>query len=158
MGIGFATPDHLVHICGRGLICPASEPTETGHAGPWPTRNAADPNAGDGADVNVVVIDTGYDPAENAPNPQGVRPWPWLADVTGEPEPDGLRAPQTGLLRAYAGHGTFVAGVVKAMAPKCSLRVLNLVIDRQQPGGGVLESQLVDDLVRRPRAPGAART
>ena len=94
----------------------------------------------------MVVIDTGYDPAENAPNPQGVRPWPWLADVTGEPEPDGLRAPQTGLLRAYAGHGTFVAGVVKAMAPKCSLRVLNLVIDRQQPGGGVLESELVDDL------------
>jgi subtilisin family serine protease len=138
-----------VHICGgRGSICPATEPTETGLDGPWPTRNAADPDAGDGSDVRVLVIDTGYDPAENAPDPQGVRPWPWLADVTGQPEPDGLRVPPPppDRLRAYAGHGTFVAGVIKSIAPKCSVHVLNLVIDRQQPGGGVLESQLVDDL------------
>ena len=52
-------------------------------------------------------------------NPQGVRPWSWLADVTGEPEPDGLARRRPGYLRAYAGHGTFVAGVVRAMAPKC---------------------------------------
>ena len=71
----------------------------------------------------MVVIDTGYDPAdEPAPNPHGTTAWPWLADVTGEPEPDGPTWAADGLLRAYAGHGTFVAGVIKAIAPKCSRR------------------------------------
>lgn len=144
MGIGFATPDHLVHICGRGLICPATEPTETGFPAPWPRAPIG--GAAAGHDVDVVVIDTGYDPAENAPNPQGIPPWPWLEDVTGRPEPHGLREQGTDLLHAYAGHGTFVAGVIRAIAPDCNVDVLNLAIDENVPGGGVLESDLVDRL------------
>ena len=145
LGPGFARPDHLMHICGKGPICPATEPSETGFAAPWPPPNTADPNAGAG--VRVVVIDTGwFDPTADPVANQPALPWSWLDGVTGEPEPDGIRNLQSGQLRAYAGHGTFVAGVVRAMAPKCSVHVLNLLIDRQQPGGGVLESQLVDDL------------
>jgi subtilisin family serine protease len=147
-GPGFATPDHLVHICPKGTICPATEPTETGWSGPWPPENTADPDAGTG--VRVVVIDTGwYDPTADPVANQPALPWSWLANnpaVTGDPEPNDIRDPGTGHLRAYAGHGTFVAGVVRAMAPKCKVKVLNLLIDAQQPGGGVLESQLVDDL------------
>ena len=77
-----------------------------------------------------------------------MRPWPWLDSnpaVTGDPEPNGIRD-GLGHLRAYAGHGTFVAGVIRAMAPKCTVKVLNLLVDPQHPGGGVFESQLVDEL------------
>jgi subtilisin family serine protease len=76
-------------------------------------------------------------------------PWDWLAnpDVSGDPEPDGIWANrQTHELRPYAGHGTFVAGVVRSMAPNCQVKVLPLLIDRNYPGGGVLEQQLVDAL------------
>ncbi len=145
-GPGFARPNHLVHICGKGTICPATEPTETGFSGPWPPPTPADPNAGAG--VSVVVIDTGYDAQENTANAAGVRLWPWLATapaVSGDPEPNGLRDAQ-GRLRAYAGHGTFVAGVIRAMAPQCTVKVLNLLVDPQVPGGGVFEAQLVDNL------------
>jgi subtilisin family serine protease len=150
LGPGFARPDHLMHICPKGTICPATEPAETGVAGLWPPMTAT---ANAGSDVRVVVIDTGwYDPAVDAhaiqPAPANL-PWGWLAnpDVVGAPEPGGIWEDQnTHELRAYAGHGTFVAGVVRSMAPKCEITVLPLLIDRNAPGGGVLEQQLVDDL------------
>ena len=150
LGVGFATPDHLVHICGKGLICPATEPAETGFIAPWPPTPSGGADAGAG--VVVKVIDTGYDPADNQlrdpnlPDTPDNRLWPWLANVTGEPEPDGLYLGQTDDLRAYAGHGAFVAGVIKTIAPKCSVEVLNLTVDRTVAGGGVFESDLVDRL------------
>ena len=49
LGVGFARPDHLVHICGRGLICPATEPTETGFPAPWPRAPTAAPMLGKGS-------------------------------------------------------------------------------------------------------------
>jgi hypothetical protein len=150
MGVGFAVPDHVVHICSQSSICPATEPAETGFSisttappfepAPWPNNTP-----GAGGRVRVWVIDTGwYDPRKDQP-PKAM-PWPWLkTGVTGDPEPGGIRDP-AGHLRAYAGHGTFVAGVVRAMASKCTIRVLNLAVDRSVPGGGVLESQLVAEL------------
>ncbi len=134
-GPGFATPDHLVHIAGKGTCCPATEPEESGLDGPWPPLNS---NANAGAGVSVVVIDTGwYPPAQTQVS--------WLSGVTGEPEPVPIPDPP-GQLREYAGHGTFVAGLVRAMAPACDLHVLNFAVDKDFPGGGVLESQLVAQL------------
>jgi hypothetical protein len=155
LGVGFARPDHLVHICGKGLICPATEPAETGYTAPWPSTPQGWEDVGEG--VVVKVIDTGYDPATNilldpnGPDVPANRLWPWLTDVAGDPEPGGMYLAQPGggpsdELRAYAGHGTFVAGVIKTVAPKCSVEVLNLVIDRTVSGGGVLESDLVNAL------------
>ena len=139
-----ARPDHVVHICPRGSLCPADEPAETGSPGPWPAVNTVDPDAGLG--VRVVVIDTGwYDPTRDPEDPAQDLPWPWLDGVAGEPEPAGVRDPG-GRLRAYAGHGTFVAGVVRAMAPKCSVEVLGLPVDHDAPGGGVFESDMVPQL------------
>jgi subtilisin family serine protease len=144
LGPGFARPDHVVHICGKGLICPATEPSETGFTRPWPARPIGNAAAGQG--VRVVVVDTGwYDPTLDAQAAVGNLPWDWLGGVTGEAEPHDIRV-QSGDLRAYAGHGTFVAGVIRAIAPECTVHVLNLLVDVNVPGGGVLESDLVDRL------------
>jgi subtilisin family serine protease len=140
-----ARPDHLVHICPRGSQCPATEPAETGLLEPWPPVNTATPDAGDG--VVVVVIDGGwYDPTADASLVATALPWSWLGNVSGEPEPHGIRFAQTAALRPYAGHGTFVAGVVRAMAPGCTVQVLSLPVDPNAPGGGVFESDMVTQL------------
>ncbi|WP_460716246.1 S8 family peptidase [Nocardioides dilutus] len=137
LGVGFATPDHLVHVAvkGKPTVCPAAEPAETAAMGPWPPVNT-DPG-GPGSGVSVVVVDTGWYPPATALS--------WLAGVTGQPEPQPIPDPP-GDLREYAGHGTFVAGVVRAMAPGCDVHVLSLHVDPAVPGGGVLESELVQQL------------
>ncbi|HCB05588.1 MAG TPA: S8/S53 family peptidase [Nocardioides sp.] len=144
-GPGFATPDHLVHICGKGLICPAAEPAETGDTLPFPYLSD-DPDAGDG--VDIVVIDTGwYDPSLGPQATAAATPWSWLSGVTGEPERLGVfEDPATQLLYPYAGHGTFAAGVIRAVAPACRIHVLNLDVDQTVHGGGVHEADLVDRL------------
>ncbi len=50
---------------------------------------------------------------------------------------------RTGDPRQYAGHGTFVAGVIRAIAPKCTVQVLNLLVDTQAPGRRRSEAELV---------------
>jgi subtilisin family serine protease len=151
-GVGFARPNHVVHICSQSSICPATEPAETGFTisgttpaataplppptAPWPNNDHA---AGNG--VDVLVVDTGwYEPSQEVPGT--ALPWPWLKGVSGEPEVGGIRDLQEHI-RPYAGHGTFVAGVVRAMASQCDVEVLNLAVDPTVPGGGVLEWQLV---------------
>jgi subtilisin family serine protease len=138
LGVGFARPDHLVHVAVRGkpTVCPATEPAETGRAdGPWPPVNTTPGQLGAG--VSVVVVDSGWYPPAGA--------LPWMGGVTGQQEPQPIPDPP-GDLREYAGHGTFVAGVVRAMAPECTLHVLSLHVDPSVPGGGVLESELVQQL------------
>jgi subtilisin family serine protease len=137
---GLVAPDHVVHICSTpvGSHCPATEPTESGRAAPWPPMVAG--NAGQG--VRVAVIDTGWYPQP----PQPV-PWAHLAGVTGEPEPGGVfYGPNSDQIRPYAGHGTFVAGVVRSMAPKCSVEVYSLPARPNVPGGGVFESEIIAKL------------
>jgi subtilisin family serine protease len=131
---GLAVPDHVVHICPVGSHCPATEPTETGLAQPWPPKVAG--SAGRG--VRVVVIDTGW----YAPQPL---PWGHLSGVQGEPEPGGVFNAHN-RIRPYAGHGTFVAGVIRSMAPGCTVYVVSLPVNPQLPGGGVFESEMITTL------------
>ena len=86
-------------------MCPAIEPQETGLTEPWPPQ--ADKTGGKGGEVSVVVVDTGWHPPA-ATDPRT----PWLQGVTGDDE---LNGPD---LRPYAGHGTFIAGVVRCVAPE----------------------------------------
>ncbi|WP_210438209.1 S8 family peptidase [Nocardioides xinjiangensis] len=130
---GAASPDHWVHVSpggGGGTTCPAIEPQETGLTEPWPPQ-APQP---EGQEVSVVVVDTGWHPPA-ATDPRT----PWLAGVEGDDE---LNGPD---LRPYAGHGTFIAGVVRCMAPLTRVFVEGFAVGGLG-GGGVLESDLVVQL------------
>ena len=128
---GAASPDHWVHVTpgGPGTMCPAVEPEETGLTEPWP------PEAKKGEDerreVSVVVVDTGWHPPA-ATDPRT----PWMHGIDGDDEQNGPD------LRPYAGHGTFIAGVVRCMAPHTKIYVEGFAIGGVG-GGGVLESDLV---------------
>lgn len=123
LGAGVATPDHVLHIT-TSSCCPATEPLPSAGA-PQPGINP-DPES-DGSGVRISVVDTGLLPdvvAEHA----------WLEGVTGELEPANIGH--------YRGHGTFVAGVARTMAPAAEVDVDALMI----VGGAVLESELSHDL------------
>jgi hypothetical protein len=100
----------LVHTSGNVGICPADEPRPVPNGTPPNPAPIADRAAGAG--VRVVVLDTGLDPA--APD----RHW-WLRGVTGDPDPLIQQTP----LDPYAGHGTFIAGIVRCMAPRAEVIV-----------------------------------
>lgn len=113
LGVGVATPNHVLSICPVGS-CPASEPEEVpGHALP-------DPGIGDGGGqgVYIYIPDTGL--LESA------HQHPWLAGVTGKRD-SLLPADSAGTVTIpeYAGHGTFVAGVARCMAPTSTVHVVS---------------------------------
>ncbi len=111
LGEGVATPEHILYVCAFGT-CPATEPEEVQHdAKPHP-KVSAEKYAGEG--VLMVIPDSGLLPG--APEHHS-----WLHGVTGEMEnPIGGYPPR---ILPYAGHGTFVAGVARTMAPKAEVRV-----------------------------------
>jgi subtilisin family serine protease len=132
LGRSVATPDHVLTVAGEVGPCPATEPEEVSYGiEPSPLVSAA----GDGAGVLTYVFDTGLLPG--APDAH-----PWLAGVTGQPDPRPVtRHRGRDVIRPYAGHGTFVAGVIRSQAPATELNVLSTF----STAGSVLES----DLVRR---------
>ena len=109
VGVGVATPDHLMWVV-PGSLCPATEPEEPGAKVPHPPATWA---SGNGHGVLVSVVDTGWHPPA-ASDPLT----PWLAGVTGDVE---VIDPAN--IHPYAGHGTFIAGVVRCEAPGAEVRV-----------------------------------
>jgi len=123
LGRGVAKPEHHVYVC--PFSCPATEPTEVpgtpdpvpppGLDAGWRRRIPWTGNDGDG--VNVSIVDTGLVPNAAADHP-------WLAGVRGaEENPYVADANGDMVIGPYAGHGTFVAGVLRCMAPKASVFV-----------------------------------
>lgn len=120
VGRGVAKPEHTVYVC--PWSCPATEPLEvpSGTATPVPPpgldaggRRRIPWTGNDGEGVSVTIVDTGL-------IPQAAADHPWLAGVDGAEEnpyaADGTIVP-------YGGHGTFVAGVLRCMAPKATVFV-----------------------------------
>ena len=110
--------DRVVHLTSNSG-CPATEPVPAA-GGPDPSVNA-DPTLGAG--VTVAVIDSGWSSEDSVP--VEFPPLHWLAGVTGDPEPEAPAGDPEAQLRIghYRGHGMFVAGVIKCMAPAAEVFV-----------------------------------
>ncbi len=131
----------LVHVMHTARLCAATEPGVPAGSPPqpWPAPRVA--VAGQDR-VRLGISDTGLweepDPARH----------PWLAGVEGEPDRPGPTLPG-GLpsIPHHAGHGTFVAGVARSMAPGATVYVGN----HFPTSGGELEHVVVsklEDLIR----------
>jgi len=141
LGRGIATPDHVLTVApGQGSICPAVEPQPVYEGSePYPSVRADNGGAG----VLIYLADTGLlDGASKAHAwLKGVRaddvdPLPAMLPGGGQPIPP------------YTGHGTFVAGVMRAMAPAAEIVVSNAF----SIAGSHVESDLVtrlEDELRR---------
>jgi subtilisin family serine protease len=127
-----AAPNHVVTVAPEAGPCPATEPEEVYFdIEPFPGVRMED-DGSDGNGVRVYVADTGLlsDTTSHS----------WLEGVLGEPDP---LEPRLGeLIKPYAGHGTFVAGVLRCMAPKADVFVSNAF----RIAGSALESDFVKDL------------
>jgi hypothetical protein len=112
LGRGAATLNHVVTAAGGGnpTGCPATEPQETYDPQPYPS--VCPGKAGDG--VRIYVADTGI-------VLDTVAHCYWLQGVTGDPDPSVSGSPAT--IQPYGGHGTFVAGVIRCMAPGAEIDV-----------------------------------
>jgi hypothetical protein len=132
---GVATPDHVLFVC-PVLCCPAVEPDVPGCCGEGAVPCPPPAEQG-GKGILVGVSDTGLLPGAAHP---------WLAGVTGAPD---VLPPLTSSgvqpIPAYAGHGTFVAGMVRTTAPASDVTVA----DHFPTAGAaaLLESEIVDRLV-----------
>ena len=125
LGVGVATPDALLYA--SPYPCPATEPTEVplGTVDPFPPPvsrvscchpDHCDPRPGcDGDGVSVSIADTGL-------LPDAAEHHPWLAGVVGAPED--AYDPASHHIRPYAGHGTFVAGCLRCMAPRARVFIV----------------------------------
>ncbi|MFF7970308.1 S8 family serine peptidase [Streptomyces sp. NPDC007905] len=116
--------NHVVHIAVNA--CPGDEPVPVPRgepANPAPEEGHYDPDTA----VGVLVIDTGLVHDHHA--------YPLLVHTTGDPQATETDA--DGLLRQYVGHGTFIAGIVAAVAPNTAITVRGTLNDV----GAILESE-----------------
>jgi subtilisin family serine protease len=151
LGVGVVSPEHVFEIT-RWVHCPATEPEpvltpeqardeDVVEQALWPPLG--DPVAGRG--VRLSVVDTGL--------LKGVADWaPWLTGVTADSAAD-IEDPDVydldahepghdGFVDPYAGHGSFIAGVIKCVAPAAEV-VVERLIDKS---GFVAETDMITQI------------
>ena len=129
VGVGVASPDHVFYVTPKSTLCPATEPAVPQVMLPVPPVSA---HTRDGSGVLVSVVDSGWIP-QAATDPLT----PWLAGVTGDEEDVDPTD-----IHPYAGHGTFIAGVVRCVAPSAQVRVEGFLTH----GGAAFESEMIAQL------------
>ncbi|HEY0472333.1 MAG TPA: S8/S53 family peptidase [Kribbella sp.] len=136
LGRGVARPDYVVYVCPSVSPCPATEPLEVSPG----TPPLPGPVAGDcdGRGVKVLIVDVGW----TDPNLY------WLAGVTGEPEV--AFVPGTTDIVPYAGHGTFIAGVLRCVAPRTEVVVKAYLTRAGAEFGSDLVVKLDEGLAENP--------
>jgi Subtilase family len=131
LGDGAAAPNYVLTVATHPAVvhaCPATDPEEV--------PDGIEPDPGvcpgcDGAGVRIYVADTGL--LEGAAEQHS-----WLHGVKGDPDP----LPGPGQIGPYSGHGTFVAGVARCMAPRADIYVGSIF----STAGSALESDAVAKL------------
>jgi subtilisin family serine protease len=128
-----AQPDHILYVTVQGHYCPFTEPEEPPVDKPLP---AVSSDASAGKDIRVSVVDTGL--WVKATTKTETK---WLAGVT-PADPDDEEIVNSSAIHEYAGHGTFVAGIVKCLAPGATIEVEGALPN----GGAVFESDICEEL------------
>jgi hypothetical protein len=128
---GLATPDHVLYVTtgGVGRMCPATEPEIPATIGVIPPMSQ---DLSAGRDIKVSVVDTGWWGAA-AQN----KVTDYLKDVNGDAEQINQAA-----IHEYAGHGTFVSGIIKCLAPATTIEVEGFLTH----GGAAYESEITAQL------------
>ncbi|MDZ5619218.1 S8 family serine peptidase [Nocardioides sp. HM23] len=133
LGRGVATPDHVLYVTLWGRACPATEPEEPRATDPFPPLS---PDTAAGRGINVSVVDTGWWKAAGDPGSAT----PWLSGVVADPSDEEIV--NQAAIHEYAGHGTFVSGVVRCMAPGSRVEVEGFLTQ----GGAIYESDIFKQL------------
>ena len=111
LGEEIATPDHLLTAAMTMHPCSATEPEP-----PYPTAGPYPAVCRDGgARVRIFQADTGLVAG-------AAETFPWLAGVQGDTDP----RESGGTILPYGGHGTFVAAILRCMAPEAQVHVANV--------------------------------
>jgi hypothetical protein len=134
VGEDVATPDQVLTVSnGSGEVgpCPATEP-EMVYDDIEPRPGVCWGNSGAG--VRIYVADTGL--LQGAATEH-----PWLQGVTGDPDDLPPKTAGVQWIPHYAGHGTFVAGVARCLAPQAEVHVAKVF--KHKLGGSALEHHFV---------------
>jgi hypothetical protein len=139
LGSGIATPDHVLTVApGQPARCPATEPEEV-YVDAEPFPSICYHNGGGSA--LVYVADTGLlrDAGTDHSWLAGVRVENPASDYETYEPPTPRHAAVPPIIPPYTGHGTFVAGVLRCMAPAADVVVAKVSL----AAGSTLESRLV---------------
>jgi Subtilase family len=125
-GFPAASPRHVFYMTPTRVLCPATEPAEAGFGtAAYPAMRSQPTGFGS----SVAVLDTGFIAAAAAH-------CHWLRGITDyDPDPldkfdlAQLTDSPDGYIDPYTGHGTFIAGVIRRVAPASTVHVRRLAID-----------------------------
>lgn len=157
-GFPAVSPQHVFYMTPNRILCPASEPgevTRTDRVYPGMREEKA------GRGTSIAVLDTGFIRA-------AAGHCFWLRGIDHyDPDPldrfdlDLLTDTPDGFIDPYAGHGTFIAGIIRRVVPSADVHVRRLDIDlrrvfTQWPAyaADIADEEHIPDHIRRAVANG----